>query len=108
VKLDKGEFRGRDALRRRREDARLRRRVGLELSGKRIAREGSTLRADGRDIGTVTSGTFAPTLHKSIAMAYVDQPFTARGKTCVVDIRGKEEPASIVPLPFYKRVGNRE
>src|SRR5947209_8910463 len=72
VKLDKGDFIGRDALARRRGDPALRRRVGLELQGKRIAREGDVVRRDGRDVGRVTSGTFSPTLGRAIAMAYVD------------------------------------
>ena len=65
VKLDKGDFIGRDALRRRARMPRPRRhRVGLELDGKRIAREGAAVLRDGQAIGRVTSGTFAPTLAK--------------------------------------------
>lgn len=103
VKLDKGDFHGRDALQRRRQDAALRRRVGLELSGKRIAREGATVLRNGQAIGVVSSGTFAPTLNKAIAMAYVDPAGTQPGGTCSVDIRGKPEAACLVPLPFYKK-----
>ncbi len=103
VKLDKGDFRGRDALLRRKEDASLRKRVGLELAGKRIALEGATVSANGTEIGKVTSGTFAPSLHKTIAMAYVDPPLAAVGTACQVDIRGGAEAARVVALPFYKR-----
>ncbi len=103
VKLDKGDFRGRQALLRRLQDATLRKRVGLELEGKRIAREGATVRANGQSVGIVTSGTFAPTLQKTIAMAYVGPAFTSPGTTCQVDIRGKDETARVVPLPFYRR-----
>jgi aminomethyltransferase len=105
VKLDKGDFIGRDALLRRREDASLRRRVGLELQGKRIAREGAGVLRDGRPVGRVTSGTFAPTLGRVIAMAYVDRDCTAAGTECAADVRGKPEPARVVPLPFYRRRG---
>jgi glycine cleavage system T protein (aminomethyltransferase) len=103
VKLDKGDFRGRDALLKRKEDPRLRQRVGLELAGKRIAREGAKLSAGGKEIGVVSSGTFGPTVNKSIAMAYVDQEYKEPGTTLTVDIRGKEESARVVPLPFYRR-----
>jgi glycine cleavage system T protein (aminomethyltransferase) len=112
VKLDKGDFRGREALVRRRADPKLRKRVGLELPGKRIAREGAGLKADGREVGRVASGTFSPTLNKTIAMAYVDPAFTAPGTALTVQIRKNEdparvrkneEPARVVPLPFYKR-----
>ena len=80
-----------------------RRRVGLELEGKRIAREGAGVLADGRELGRVTSGTFAPTLGKTIAMAYVDPDHAAPGTACAVDVRGKPAPARVVPLPFYQR-----
>jgi aminomethyltransferase len=103
VKLDKGDFIGRDALVRRREDATLPRRVGLELAGRRAAREGSTVWRDGRIIGRVTSGTVTPTLHKAIAMAYLEPAFTAIGTLCTVDVRGKTAEARVVPLPFYQR-----
>lgn len=104
VKMDKGDFRGREALLKRQQNATLRKRVGLELSGKRIAREGAIVQADGQEIGKVTSGTFAPALHKTIAMAYVDPTVVQPGTSCHVDIRGTAEPAKVVPLPFYKRV----
>ncbi|MBM4068642.1 MAG: glycine cleavage system aminomethyltransferase GcvT [Planctomycetes bacterium] len=103
VKLDKGEFRGRDALRKLRDDPTRRQRVGLALQGKRIAREGAKVLADGKEIGIVSSGTFGPTLNKSIAMAYVDPNHRAVGSECVIDIRGKQEAAKVVALPFYKR-----
>jgi aminomethyltransferase len=103
VKLDKGDFRGRDALVRRQRDGTLRMRVGLELAGKRIAREGAPVQAEGKAIGTVTSGTFAPTLHKTIAMAYVEPAFTNVGTACQVDVRGSAEAACVAALPFYKR-----
>src|SRR6185295_17454858 len=103
VKLDKGEFRGREALLRRKGDPNLRQRVGLELAGKRIAREGAAVKANGATIGQVTSGTFSPTSNKTIAMAYVDPDRREPGTECQVDVRGKDEPARVVPLPFYRR-----
>jgi aminomethyltransferase len=103
VKLDKGDFIGRDALLKLRQDATRRQRVGLQLEGKRIAREGAAVVLEGREIGRVTSGTFAPTLNTVLAMAYVDPIHTAVGTACAVDIRGKTEPARVVPLPFYRR-----
>ncbi|HYT93370.1 MAG TPA: glycine cleavage system aminomethyltransferase GcvT [Gemmataceae bacterium] len=103
VKMDKGEFIGREALLRRRQDTSLRRRVGLELQGKRIAREGATVTAAGKEIGRVTSGTRTPTLNKALAMAYVEPAYTAVGTAVEVDVRGNSEPARVVRLPFYKR-----
>jgi aminomethyltransferase len=99
VKMDKGDFIGRDALVQRRADTILPRRVGLELAGRRAAREGSAIMCEGR----VSSGTVTPTLNKAIAMAYVDPAYTAAGTVCTVDVRGKTEEARVVPLPFYRR-----
>jgi aminomethyltransferase len=104
VKMDKGGFIGREALVRRRQDKMLPQRVGLELEGKRLAREGDAVLKDGKAIGKVTSGTFSPTLAKGIAMAYVEPTCTAVGTACEVDVRGKPVAARVVSLPFYKRI----
>jgi aminomethyltransferase len=103
VKIDKGDFLGRNALLRRRTDSGLRRRIGLELAGKRIAREGTSIRSDDKEVGTVTSGTFGPTVNKTIAMGYLDSAYQEPATAVAVDIRGKQESAKVVPLPFYKR-----
>jgi aminomethyltransferase len=102
VKLDKGDFIGRDALRGLKAHP-ARRRVGLALPGKRIARQGYPVLRDGRPVGAVTSGTFAPTLQRSLAMALVEAECAAAGTPLSVEIRGLVEPAEIVPLPFYRR-----
>ncbi len=103
VKLDKGDFIGRAALLRRREQGPLPRRIGLELMGRRAAREGAAVMKDGKTIGRVTSGTVTPTLNKAIAMAYIDPAHTAVDTTCTVDVRGKGAEARVVALPFYRR-----
>lgn len=103
VKLDKGDFIGREALLRRRGDPTLRRRVGLELEGRRIAREGAGVTQSGREVGRVTSGTFSPTLQRVLAMAYVDPPAIPPGTSLEVDIRGQPAAARVVGLPFYRR-----
>jgi len=77
--------------------------VGLELEGKRIARQGTPVMLDGKVIGEVTSGTLSPTLGKSIAMAYVDNANTAEGTRFSADLKGTLNPAKIAKLPFYKR-----
>jgi len=103
VKMDKDNFRGKEALARRQGDASLRRRIGLELNGKRIAREGAVVKANGKPVGVVTSGTHSPTFAKPIAMAYVDPAFQKVGAGLAIDIRGNDEEAVVVSLPFYKR-----
>ena len=102
VKLDKGEFVGRDAVRAATGNPV---RVGIELDGKRAAREGCPVLAGGARAGVVTSGSYAPFLQKSIAMGYVHPAHAALGTPLVVDIRGTPAAARVVPLPFYKRKG---
>ena len=100
VKLDKGDFIGRDALK---AMTRTRTRVGLELDGKRAAREGCAVLAGGEVVGAVTSGSYGPFVEKSIAMATVPVALAAPGTPLTVDIRGTPTPARVVSLPFYRR-----
>ena len=100
VKLDHGDFIGRDALQ---NSTKTTVRVGLELESKRAAREGCPILFDGLPHGTVTSGSYAPTLEKSIAMGYVTASLASVGTELQVDIRGTLTPAKVVELPFYKR-----
>ena len=103
VELEDHAFVGREALERRKQDPQALRRVGWEIGGKRPAREGSTVLADGRQIGRVTSGTFAPTLGRPIAMGYVEPAFAAPGAEMTIDVRGHALAARVVKLPFYRR-----
>ncbi len=104
VKLDKGDFIGRAAIEKAAEDKAQPVRVGLEVEGKRAAREGCPiLTAANTPAGTVTSGSFTPWLEKSIAMGYVAPASATPGTALIVDIRGTHTPARVVPLPFYKR-----
>jgi aminomethyltransferase len=102
VKLNKGDFVGREALRGLKAHPGPAR-VGLRLEGKRIARQGSAVLRDGRTVGTVTSGTFAPTLGQSLAMALIDPAAAGIGTRLTVAVRGHDEPAQVVALPFYRR-----
>jgi aminomethyltransferase len=103
VKTDKpGGFVGQEALLRRKGNER-QRLVGLVLEGKRIARDGMAILVGGQPVGTVTSGTFAPSLERGIAMGYVDREHGEAGTRLVVDVRGKEAPAVVVAGAFYKR-----
>ncbi len=96
------DFIGVEALRRVKEHGPARRLVGLELAGKRIARQGADILADNRPAGVVTSGTMSPTLGKSIAMGFVAAELAAPGSAVRIDLRGRVEEARVVPLPFYK------
>jgi aminomethyltransferase len=78
-------------------------RVGLVLAGRRIAREGTPVLAGQVTIGEVTSGTFSPTLEQPIAMAYVAREAAQVGSHVELMVRGQSESATIVELPFYRR-----
>lgn len=80
----------------------VRRRVGLLPEGKAIAREGAEIALGGKIVGKVTSGGFAPTLGRAIAMGYVDKAHSANGTRVDLIVRGKPVPAEIVPMPFVK------
>ena len=84
-----------------------RKRVGLLPEGKAIAREGAEIVIEGKTVGKVTSGGFAPGLERAVAMGYVDKaPFgdkgPANGTKVELMVRGKPVPAEIVPMPFVK------
>ena len=97
------EFVGREALEHFAKDASLPVRVGLQLDGKRVPRQGSAVLQGDETIGEVTSGTFSPTFERPIAMAYVQTSAQAVGTRLAVDVRGTAYPAVVVPLPFYER-----
>ena len=102
VDLDKG-FLGVERLREVAAAGPTRRLVGLELAGRRIARTHATVLDGVRPAGEVTSGTFSPTLQRSIAMAYVETQLGEPGRTLAVDLGGKRADAAVTRLPFYKR-----
>ena len=104
VKFDKpGEFVGREALAARAASGPLKHLVGLTIQSRRIARHGYPVLADGRQIGTVTSGAPSPTLGVPIAMAYTEQGADQGDPVLGVGIRGETVPAHLEDLPFYRR-----
>jgi aminomethyltransferase len=77
--------------------------VGLFVEGKRVPREGCTVRSGGEDAGVVTSGTFSPTLDRPIAMALVKTPLAQEGRDLAIDLRGRDVACKVEALPFYSR-----
>ena len=102
VNLEK-DFIGRDAMARIQDQGPKRMMVGLEIEGRRIARQDAPIEHDGQTVGTVTSGTTSPTLGKVIAMGLVDAGLSEAGTDLKVDIRGVKTAARVVPLPFFKK-----
>jgi aminomethyltransferase len=103
VKLDKGDFVGRDALLRQKEQGLTRKLVGFQLVEPGIARHGYPVLQDGKKVGEVTSGTKSPSLGTSIGLAYVPPALAAEGSAFAVEIRGKPVAAQAVKTPFYAR-----
>ncbi len=100
VKMKKGEFIGRTALLGKPPMQQL---VGLQMDARAIPREHYAVSdAEGRVIGETTSGTWSPTVKAGIAMARVDLSAAAPGTPVFVDIRGRQAPATITKLPFYR------
>ena len=100
VKMKKGEFVGRAALQ---ENTPMKQIVGLQMDARAIPREHYTVTdAGGRMIGETTSGTWSPTVKAGIAMARVAQNAAVIGTPVFVDIRGRQAPATITKLPFYR------
>ena len=103
VKLDKGEFVGREALLAQKAAGVARKLVGFTLTDPGIARHGYPVLQDGRKVGEVTSGTKSPSLGTSIGLAYVPAALAAEGSTFAVEIRGRPAAARVVKTPFYVR-----
>jgi aminomethyltransferase len=103
-KMEKPDFIGRAALETAKSAGLKRTLVGLEMIERGIARDGYKVQDDTcREIGYVTSGSYAPFLKKNIALAYVPPEFAAVGSTVKVECRNQGVKAQVVPTPFYKR-----
>jgi aminomethyltransferase len=103
VKLEKGDFVGRDALVQQRAAGIPRRLVGLLMAERGIPREGYPVFAGARQVGQVTSGTMSPSLKEGIALALVETGHAALGGELLVGIRDRRLQARIVKPPFVKR-----
>ena len=104
-KMDKGDFLGRAALGKQKQQGITRTLVGLEMTERGIARDGYKVWGEaGREVGYVTSGSYAPYLRKNIALAYVPPQLSAPDTVLQVEIRGQGVKAKVVPTPFYRRV----
>lgn len=80
-----------------------RRRVGIKLTGKGIAREGAEiLTPAGKKIGELTSGGFSPTLNEAIGQGYVDTDIAKAGEQILVRVRGRDIEGVIAALPFVQ------
>ncbi|MEJ5229771.1 MAG: glycine cleavage system aminomethyltransferase GcvT [Pseudothermotoga sp.] len=100
VKFEK-DFMGKEKLLKQKESGIQRRIRGLEVLDRRIPRHGMEVFKEGKKVGVITSGTFSPTLGKSVALAMVDSQVKI-GDEVEVEVRGTKIKAKVVKLPFYK------
>ncbi len=103
VACDKGEFNGRTALAEQKQNKPQRRLAGFVLNGRGVARAGYPVMLQGQQIGTVTTGSFAPTLNKNIGLALLESAYAGVGQQFNVEIRGKNIAAEVIGKPFYQR-----
>jgi aminomethyltransferase len=104
VKMDKGDFVGRSALEGVKAQGPARKIVGFEMTGRGIARHGYPLKdAGGQVVGVCTSGGPGLTVGKNIGLGYLPAAMAVVGTSFLVDCRGKDVEAVVVPVPFYKR-----
>lgn len=103
VKLAKGDFIGRDALLKQKEEGLKRTLAGFEVLDRAPARDGYPVVIGDKQVGVVSSGSPAPFLKKNIGLAYLPTEHAAVGTELFVVIRGRNVPARVVDMPFYKR-----
>jgi aminomethyltransferase len=105
VKLDKGDFMGREVLLEQKTNGAPRKLVGIEMIDRGIPRSHYPVYdKDDRHIGEVTTGTQSPTLKTNIGLALIETAFASIGTELYVEIRGKRLKAVVIKAPFYTRV----
>ena len=98
-------FVGAEAVARARREGTAEKLAPFKIEGPGIPREGNPVFAAGEQVGTVTSGTFSPSLELGIGMAYVRADLAEPGNEVEIDVRGKHRPARIASKPLYQRKG---
>ncbi len=102
VKLDKGDFVGREALLAQKEAGVERKLCGFTLSERGFPRPGYEIRCQGESVGEVRSGTVGPSLGQGIGTGYLPGECAAPGTALEIMIRGRGVPAEVTRPPFYK------
>ncbi len=102
VKLKKGDFVGRDALVKQKEERIPRKLIGFTTSERSFPRHGYPVYVNGEPSGEVRSGTMSPSLNIPIGTAYVPAASASPGSSLEIEIRGKRIPATVEKMPFYK------
>jgi len=107
VKLDKGDFTGRQPIEQMKAEKPPSRLVAFEMMERAIPRKDYTILAEEGEVGRVTSGGYSPCLEKGIGLGYVKRGLSKAGTGLSISIRGKDVPAIVVKPPFYKDGSHR-
>ena len=108
TKLNKGDFVGREALVKQKEQGLKRKLVGFTVDdGRSIARHGHPVFYEGQPSGTVCSGTMGPSVNMPIGTAYLPIAGTREGSKFEIEIRGKRVGATVTKPPFYKNASHK-
>ena len=102
MKKEEGNFLGSKVVKDQIEKGVKKKRVGIKPD-KIIAREGSKIFKDNKEIGVVTSGGFGPSVNGPVAMGYVLKEFANEGETLELEVRGKKHLGKVFKMPFYKK-----
>lgn len=102
VKLDKGDFIGREALIRRQAEGPRRQLVTLKVASRNApAHPGASLMREGDVVGTVTSGAYGYRVDLNLAYAFVDPSWSTVGQELELDLLGELTPVEVIaPSPF--------
>jgi aminomethyltransferase len=103
TKIDKGNFLGKDAILKVKQEGPRRKLVAMISDEKTFPRKGYEITAENTKVGVITSGTVSPVLEKPIALGYVDKLQNSPGSKVAFKIRDKEFPAVVTKLPFVKK-----
>jgi aminomethyltransferase len=107
VKLGKGNFIGKEALIKQKEDGLKRKLVGFEMKDRGIPRHGYEVHVLGEKIGVVTTGYSSPTLKKNIGLALIDSKYSELGTEIEIVVRNKLLKAEVISKKFYKKNYNK-
>jgi aminomethyltransferase len=105
VKVDKGDFIGKESLVKSVETGLTKRLIGFEMIDRGIPRQGYNILKGDAILGTVTSGTLSPILQKSVGMGYLKTDVEFKDDEIKIEIRGTRRKAKIISVPFLKKKG---
>ncbi|CAN5496589.1 glycine cleavage system aminomethyltransferase GcvT [soil metagenome] len=100
TKIDKGDFNGKEAIVKAKQEGLKRKLVGFMVDDRISARHGYEVYSGDKKIGVVTSGALSPMLNKNIGLAYINDGYNKNGTEIEISVRDKKIKAKVVKTPF--------